>query len=93
MNLYVHVPFCVSKCRYCAFRSEAGAGADRLRDFVRLLPREIALRTAASMNEMPGKLAGYDGPKGLNSGVMWVVRKNGIYLSDHYPVCAEFDFG
>ncbi|MBQ7566638.1 MAG: endonuclease/exonuclease/phosphatase family protein [Oscillospiraceae bacterium] len=24
---------------------------------------------------------------------LWVVRKNGIYLSDHYPVCAEFDFG
>ena len=23
----------------------------------------------------------------------WVVRKNGIYLSDHHPVCAEFDFG
>jgi oxygen-independent coproporphyrinogen-3 oxidase len=46
-NLYVHVPFCVSKCRYCAFHSETGAGADELRAFVRLLPREIALRGAA----------------------------------------------
>ena len=44
MNLYVHVPFCVSKCRYCAFHSETGADADRLRRFVRLLPRELALR-------------------------------------------------
>ncbi|MBQ6008828.1 MAG: coproporphyrinogen III oxidase family protein, partial [Kiritimatiellae bacterium] len=43
-NLYVHVPFCASKCRYCAFRSETGAGKDRLADYLRLLPRELALR-------------------------------------------------
>ena len=71
MNLYVHVPFCVSKCRYCAFASEAGAGAERLRDFVRLLPREIALRDAADSRPATVYLGGGTpsvlGPEGLSA--------------------------
>lgn len=39
-------------------------------------PHELALRKAASMNETPGYLTGYDCPKCLNRGVMWVVRGN-----------------
>ena len=27
-NFYIHVPFCVSKCRYCAFYSVACANPD-----------------------------------------------------------------
>lgn len=44
MNVYIHVPFCASKCRYCAFHSQTGATEDDLRAFVRLLPREMELR-------------------------------------------------
>ena len=44
MNLYVHVPFCASKCRYCAFRSDPAPPPDAVRAYLRLLPREIALR-------------------------------------------------
>ena len=44
MNLYVHVPFCVSKCRYCAFHSETGTSAEALAAFPRLIAREGALR-------------------------------------------------
>ena len=27
-NIYIHVPFCMSKCRYCAFFSEACVAPD-----------------------------------------------------------------
>ena len=27
-NIYIHVPFCMSKCRYCAFYSAACANPD-----------------------------------------------------------------
>ena len=28
MNYYIHVPFCASKCGYCAFYSESAPGND-----------------------------------------------------------------
>jgi oxygen-independent coproporphyrinogen-3 oxidase len=46
-HLYVHVPFCASKCAYCAFYSEAGGGPliDR---YVQALVREME-RVAADL--------------------------------------------
>ncbi len=44
MNLYVHVPFCASKCRYCAFHSQTGAPAGALAAFPDLVARELAIR-------------------------------------------------
>lgn len=70
-NLYVHVPFCVSKCRYCAFYSEPGADAARLRDWLRLLPRELALRGAAAARPITVYVGGGTpsllGPDGLRA--------------------------
>lgn len=43
IGLYVHVPFCVSKCAYCDFASYAGREADMAR-YVDVLVREIARR-------------------------------------------------
>ena len=47
MLLYIHVPFCRSKCRYCAFYSEPLTGlahpGDAMRDYVQTLLLEIAL--------------------------------------------------
>jgi putative oxygen-independent coproporphyrinogen III oxidase len=42
MLLYVHVPFCRSKCAYCAFFSFVPGQAD-LREFPELIAREAAL--------------------------------------------------
>lgn len=45
MLLYIHVPFCRAKCRYCAFYSVplGAAGEDALRAYTGALVREIAL--------------------------------------------------
>lgn len=45
IGLYVHVPFCVSKCTYCDFASYAGREADIPR-YVDAVIREIARRGA-----------------------------------------------
>jgi oxygen-independent coproporphyrinogen III oxidase len=45
IGLYVHVPFCVSKCAYCDFASYAGREADIPR-YVDAVVREIARRGA-----------------------------------------------
>lgn len=47
MLVYIHVPFCKTRCSYCAFYSEAlgkgeGAAAPRLQAYVDTLFREIA---------------------------------------------------
>lgn len=43
-NLYVHVPFCATKCRYCAFYSRTGTGADLLQAYPGLVAKELTLR-------------------------------------------------
>jgi len=45
IGLYVHVPFCVSKCAYCDFASYAGREADVPR-YVDAVVREIIRRGA-----------------------------------------------
>jgi oxygen-independent coproporphyrinogen-3 oxidase len=47
IGLYVHVPFCVSKCAYCDFASYAGREADIPR-YVEAVIREITRRGAAT---------------------------------------------
>ena len=41
--LYLHIPFCQSRCIYCDFYSTTGTAALR-RDFVRQLCRELEWR-------------------------------------------------
>ena len=39
--LYVHIPFCVRKCRYCDFASFSGVDAKKRSDYIDALCREI----------------------------------------------------
>lgn len=41
LSLYIHIPFCVSKCSYCDFCSFVPSG-DMMREYVAALCREIA---------------------------------------------------
>lgn len=43
LSLYIHIPFCVRKCRYCSFVSETDAPLSS-REYTDLLLREMALR-------------------------------------------------
>ncbi|MBQ7603244.1 MAG: hypothetical protein IJU58_03820, partial [Clostridia bacterium] len=43
MSLYVHIPFCVSKCSYCDFCSFV-ANQDQMTQYVNVLCQEIEYR-------------------------------------------------
>ena len=43
LGIYIHIPFCVSKCKYCAFVSMVASEEDKKRYFVDLL-NEIKLQ-------------------------------------------------
>lgn len=44
MNCYVHVPFCLSKCHYCAFYSEVHGIAERSEKYAQWVAQELAMR-------------------------------------------------
>ena len=43
LSLYIHVPFCISKCAYCAFYSCPGCSDDLMDSYLRRLLNEIEL--------------------------------------------------
>lgn len=43
LSLYIHVPFCISKCAYCAFYSRSGCPDALMDAYVQRLLREIEL--------------------------------------------------
>ncbi len=43
LSLYIHIPFCESKCKYCNFVSKVGTEAEK-REYVAALMREIEIQ-------------------------------------------------
>jgi len=44
-GLYIHVPYCIKRCRYCTFFSKNLTKEKELENFIRLLKKEISLYT------------------------------------------------
>lgn len=44
MELYIHIPFCASKCVYCAFDSFPGCGESEIQKYLHDIIREASLR-------------------------------------------------
>lgn len=48
LALYIHIPFCLRKCRYCDFCSYVGKTADEMHAYVSALTEEIKTRAEAA---------------------------------------------
>ncbi len=44
LGLYLHIPFCLSKCRYCDFCSVSGADGERMTAYAKALCHALATR-------------------------------------------------
>nr|WP_245569097.1 radical SAM family heme chaperone HemW [Desulfobacter curvatus] len=54
-HLYIHVPFCIKKCRYCDFYSSIDLSL--IPDYVAGLVREIRLRSQSTVSQHKGNAA------------------------------------
>ena len=54
-GIYIHMPFCVKKCRYCAFLSFDADGSPR-KEYTDALEKEIKLRAASERENETNKL-------------------------------------
>ena len=52
-GIYVHIPFCVSKCAYCDFVSFPGCESDVKLEYIEALKREIRLKMASDILNNP----------------------------------------
>ena len=54
LSLYIHIPFCMSKCHYCAFVSQV-AGDELKNSYIDALLEEIKMRGKPIMQSMKCK--------------------------------------
>ena len=82
-GIYIHIPFCVRKCNYCAFLSFPADGAPR-EEYAEALVREIELRTrTGDMPEIDTVYVGGGTPSVLDVSqmrdIMHAVNKHFIF--------------
>jgi oxygen-independent coproporphyrinogen-3 oxidase len=79
IRLYIHVPFCASKCGYCAFYSEPSPSAELRKAYISRLAKDIA-RRAPECAPLKSLFIGGGNPAFLSAGeledIFSRVRKN-----------------
>ena len=95
--LYLHIPFCAKKCRYCDFLSFAGCAGEEMRRYIGALAEELALLGGAEGH--PGIETAFFGggtptllPEGEAARVLDAVRQN-FALSPHAEITIEANPG
>ncbi|MBO4888260.1 MAG: radical SAM family heme chaperone HemW [Firmicutes bacterium] len=79
--IYVHIPFCIQKCRYCDFLSFPGMGTDVMEDYYRALEEELKTRKYEAEHKKVSSVFIGGGtpsilPKGMICRLMNTIREN-----------------
>ena len=53
LGLYLHIPFCVQKCRYCDFTSYAGKGEEFKNRYIKCLITQLRRLATAPSGGLP----------------------------------------
>ncbi|HSL93373.1 MAG TPA: radical SAM family heme chaperone HemW, partial [Bacillota bacterium] len=84
-GVYIHVPFCLSKCSYCDFYSCPGSQSDK-DQYIRALQKEIRLRGTANPGPADTLFFGGGTPSCLSTAqIATVLDECGRY----FPLCAD----
>ena len=94
-SLYIHVPFCVSKCKYCDFVSFV-SGEDTKRDYFRALESEIEHTPYAGYRTVDTIFIGGGTPSSVDAGyierILNTVRRK-FSLSENCEITIESNPG
>lgn len=52
LSVYIHVPYCLSKCAYCAFNSRPAINQEEVSNYIRAVGREISFRSTELQNKI-----------------------------------------
>ena len=77
MQLYIHVPFCKSKCRYCDFNSYACHDKQAIFEYLNVLDDEIRLASEQYGKEKTDTIyVGGGTPSLIEGSLMWSLLNN-----------------
>ena len=83
-SVYIHIPFCVRKCRYCAFYSVA-ADAEMQQEYLRGIKRELDMYKPASL--FSTVFLGGGSPSAMERGILYDLVE---WIGQYRQTGAEF---
>lgn len=92
VNVYVHLPFCPTRCDFCYYRVEEPKGKDEITDYVELLLKEIAImsrRPEFNVYTMESLYFGGGTPTMLSADQIVKITEA---IKEVFPVTDDFEF-